>query len=108
MAAKYMEDRGATILERNFRCRQGEIDLIARHGEFLVFVEVKFRSSPDMGLPEENVGVTKQKKICRVADYYRMLRGIGESTAIRYDVVAIEGGKVTWIQNAFPHHYRYS
>lgn len=103
-----MEGCGAVILERNFRCRQGEIDLIAQHEEYLVFAEVKYRTTAEKGKPEESVGITKQRKICRVADYYRVLKGLGEKTSVRYDVVAIEGEKINWIKNAFPHHYRKS
>lgn len=106
LAATYLESRGALILERNFRCRQGEIDLIARQDGYLTFVEVKYRTTAKQGLPEEAVGIPKQKKICRVADYYRCIHGYGDKTPVRYDVVAIEGDKITWIKNAFPHHYR--
>ena len=105
IAADWLVKHGARILERNFRSRHGEIDLIARHGEYLVFCEVKYRSTDEMGAPQEAVGLTKQKRICKVADYYRVLHGLGDGTSVRYDVIAIRGEKVTWIQNAFPHHY---
>ena len=106
LAAEYLKARGVTILEQNFRCRQGEIDLIARDGEYLVFCEVKFRLGTEMGSPEEAVGIAKQKKICRVGDYYRSVHGLKQSTPVRYDVIAIRGENVSWIRNAFPHQYR--
>lgn len=105
MAAKYLEKRGLIILEKNFRSRQGEIDLICRDQEYFVFVEVKYRRNLAKGTPEAAVGVSKQKKICKVADYYRLLHHLGENTNVRYDVIAIEGEEIHWIQNAFPHWY---
>lgn len=93
------------IKERNFRNRQGEIDIIGCHDGYLVFVEVKYRSSPDKGYALEAVGYGKQRQICRVADYYRYIHRIGENVAVRYDVVAVQGEEVVWLQNAFPHIY---
>lgn len=106
LAAEYLTARGMNILERNFRNRQGEIDIIGRHGQYLVFVEVKFRSGTDMGMAVEAVDVRKQRQICKVADYYRMIHHLGDNTAVRYDVLAIQGEDIQWIQNAFPHTYR--
>lgn len=108
LAAEYLTARGMDILERNFRNRQGEIDIIGRHGQYLVFVEVKFRSGTDMGMAAEAVGIHKQRQICKVADYYRMIHHLGDNTAVRYDVLAIQGEDIQWIQNAFPHIYRRS
>lgn len=106
LAAEYLTAQGMDILERNFRNRQGEIDIIGRHGQYLVFVEVKFRSGSDMGMAVEAVGIRKQRQICKVADYYRMIHHLGDNTAVRYDVLAIQGEDIQWIQNAFPHIYR--
>ena len=97
----YLLSRGVRIKEQNFRCRQGEIDLIGYDGEYLVFFEVKYRSSKSKGSAAEAVGYAKQKRICRVADYYRVLHHCMENTPIRFDVVAIDGDKVTWRKNAF-------
>ncbi len=105
-AAEYLVSQGAEILERNFRCRQGEIDIICRHGSYLVFVEVKYRASLRKGAPQEAVGTAKQKVICRVADYYRCIHGIRQSVPVRYDVIAVLGDDLRWYQNAFPHRYR--
>ena len=63
-AAEFLESRGYEILERNFRCAYGEIDLIARQGSGLIFVEVKYRKNRRAGLPEEAVSLLKQQKIC--------------------------------------------
>lgn len=101
IAAEYLKTKGVTVLESNFRCRQGEIDLICEDGEYLIFVEVKYRRNNDTGAPEEAVGYAKQKKICRVSDYYRLIHHLADDTAIRFDVIAIEGEKIRWIPDAF-------
>ncbi|MBO4981969.1 MAG: YraN family protein [Lachnospiraceae bacterium] len=103
LAAEYLEAQGMIILERNFRGRRGEIDLVGREGNYLVFVEVKYRSNTRMGAAMEAVDYRKQRQICRVADYYRYLHRLGSSTMIRYDVVAIQGEEIRWVRNAFPH-----
>lgn len=97
----YLILKGVHIKEQNFRCRQGEIDLIGYDGEYLVFFEVKYRSGKSKGSAAEAVGYSKQKRICKVADYYRMLHRLAEDTPIRFDVVAIEEERIQWIQNAF-------
>ena len=61
-AAAYLIQHGFQILEKNFYCRQGEIDLVGIHGEYLVFVEVKYRKSKGKGLPEEAVTAAKQHR----------------------------------------------
>ena len=97
----YLLSKGVKIAERNFRCMQGEIDIIGYDGKFLVFFEVKYRSSRSMGSAAEAVGFTKQRKICRVADYYRMIHRCNDDTPVRFDVVAIDGEHLRWIKNAF-------
>lgn len=104
-AAKFLQEKGFHIKEQNFRCRQGEIDIIGMDGEYLVFVEVKFRRSREFENPLAAVGIPKQKKICRVADYYRFRKQFPSDTPIRYDVVGILGEEIVWIKNAFPHIY---
>lgn len=97
----YLLSKGVKIVERNFRCRQGEIDIIGYDGAYLVFFEVKYRSSANRGSAAEAVGISKQRRICRVADYYRVLHHCSESTPIRFDVAAIDGDRLSWIKNAF-------
>lgn len=92
---------GVRIVERNFRCRQGEIDVIGYDRGYLVFFEVKFRSTQNKGNAAQAVGPAKQRKICRVADYYRYLHRCPEDTAIRFDVVAVDGEEINWIRDAF-------
>lgn len=105
-AAEYLERQGMRIAERNFRTRQGEIDLIGYHQGYLVFVEVKYRAGDAKGHAAEAVDLKKQRRICRAADFYRYSHGLGQSVGVRYDVVAIQGEKIYWIQNAFPHIYK--
>ncbi len=105
-ASEYLERNGMKISERNFRCRQGEVDLIGWHQGYLVFVEVKYRRDGRKGYALEAVDGEKQKRICRTADFYRYSRGYGDDVGVRYDVVAIQGEEVCWIKNAFPHRSR--
>lgn len=100
-AALFLQKKGYEILETNFRCRQGEIDMIARDGRYLVFIEVKFRRDNSRGLPEEAVGKYKQQKIIQTAKYYLYQKGFTEDTPCRFDVVGITGEKIRLIRNAF-------
>lgn len=102
----YLEKHGVRIVTHNYRIKQGEIDIIGYHKGYLVFIEVKYRKDNRLGNPAEAVDFRKQKKICAVADYYRYTHGIGDYTAIRYDVIAICGEEIEWYQNAFAHIYR--
>lgn len=100
-AALYLKRQGIIILEKNYRSRGGEIDLVGRDGEYLVFFEVKYRRDSRMGYPAEAVGLEKQRRICRTARWYLYERRCPESIPIRFDVVAICGKSVNWYQNAF-------
>ena len=101
MAVQYLTEAGYHILERNFRCRTGEIDIIAKDGEYHCFVEVKYRANGSFGSGLQAVDVRKQRTIIRVAQYYMMQHGLDEWTPCRFDVVSIDGEEITLIQNAF-------
>ena len=105
LAAEYLEANGMKVVAQNFRCRQGEIDIVGYHNGYLVFVEVKYRKNTRKGSALEAVDSRKQHQICKVADYYRYIHKIPVRTGIRYDVVAIQGNGIEWLQNAFPHIY---
>lgn len=105
VAAAYLESQGMQIVEKNFRSRKGEIDIIGYHEDYLVFVEVKFRSSNSRGSAADAVDFRKQRQICKVADYYRVLHRLGMNTKVRYDVIAIQKEEICWIRNAFSHIY---
>ena len=87
-AAQWLQQRGHTILERNFLCKAGELDLVTREGESLVFVEVKARTSELFGSPGEFVDARKQAKLQRAASFY--LRKFGTNPpACRFDVIEV-------------------
>ena len=107
-AAAYLAERGVTILERNFRSRTAEIDIVGKQDGTLLFIEVKARAeSQKSGTAQEAVGTAKQKRICRCADYYMHSKGIDPyRTGIRFDVLAItmredKEPEIRWIKNAF-------
>lgn len=99
-AAAFLKKQGLFILERNFRCKSGEIDLIARDGKYLVFVEVKYRSGRENGCASAAVDWHKQKRISQAAQFFLLRYGYSEPPC-RFDVVAIDGKHIQWIKNAF-------
>lgn len=105
IAADYLAENGMKIKETNYRNRSGEIDIIGRHDGYLVFVEVKYRGGVGCGYASSAITYSKQRQICKVADYYRLTHGFTESCPVRYDVVAIQADQIEWLQNAFSHIY---
>jgi putative endonuclease len=109
VAVDHLEAAGLVILSRNWRCREGEIDIVARDGSELVFVEVKTRSSLAFGSPAEAVDRTKSARIRQLALRWLMAqREVGEPpwwSALRFDVVAVVrkavGPDVLHIRGAF-------
>lgn len=89
LACIYLKKLGYKIVERNFRIRGGEIDIIAKDGEILVYVEVKTRTSRKFGLPEEAVGFHKIKFLERAAKFYRVSKN-NLPDLERIDVVAVD------------------
>ncbi len=100
-AVLYLKGKGYKILSRNFRCRSGEIDIIAREGDTICFVEVKYRRNHCHGYPEEAVSYYKQETIRKVAQYYFVRYKLPFDTDCRFDVIAIEGEELRHIINAF-------
>ena len=88
-------------MEYNFRCRMGEVDLIARDGDYLVFVEVKYRSSEEAGGPLAAVNGAKRRTISRVARFYLLTHYHTMDIACRFDVVGFYGPLIQWLKNAF-------
>ena len=91
---------GYEVVARNWRCREGELDLVVRRGRALVFVEVKARTSDRFGLPAEAVTVRKQQRIRSLAVRFLAEAG-GGASSLRFDVVAVLGGRVRVIEAAF-------
>ena len=110
MAHRYLRSHGCTVVSRNFRARSGpgEIDLVAWHGERLVFVEVKTRSSADFGTPDRAVDADKRAALERAAREYARRANVGwENT--RFDIVSVvleRPVRIDWIQDAFGHGSR--
>ena len=88
LAAEYLSGDGFTILDRNWRCRYGELDIIAAEGEVLVFVEVKTRTGRAFGTPAEAVTHTKLRRLRRLAGIWLAAQG-GSWQAVRIDVIEI-------------------
>lgn len=102
VAAQYLEKNGYVILEQNYRCRYGELDIVACKQEMLVIVEVKFRSGPGCGDPAEAVDARKQRKICRVTLDYLMRHPWYQEKPCRFDVICVYGdGEIKHIEDAF-------
>ena len=101
VAARFVEERGLTIVARNFHCRFGEIDLIGKEGKTLVFIEVRMRSSDAFGGAAASITAGKREKLLRTARHY--LSDFGAAPACRFDAVLINGRDKTieWIKNAF-------
>lgn len=111
IACDYLVRKGYRVLERNFTCRAGEVDIIAMHGDIVVFVEVKTRRSEKFGLPSEAVSAAKQNRIVKTALYYMQSRRLLEHMC-RFDVIEVSAGEdnkplVNLIQDAFQYSGRY-
>ena len=106
-AAEYLESLGYHILVRNFRCRFGEIDLIAWDGDILCFVEVKTRTNLQMGLPREYVTPAKQRRIKKTALFYLAAHDL--DCPARFDVAEVyaekpgdkNGVRIEYLEDAF-------
>lgn len=104
MAAAFLEKQGLTILEHSFRCRIGEIDLIAEETgaeNTIVFIEVKYRKNNSCGYPYEAVTYSKRRTITKVAQYYRMIHKGLYGYLFRFDVISITGDEIEWYRDAF-------
>lgn len=100
-AVLFLREKGYQVLEINFYTRFGEIDIIAMDGNYLVFVEVKYRKSTNMGTALESVTPAKQRRIIQSARYYIYHKFFREDIPCRFDVIAFEGEKVIHIPNAW-------
>jgi putative endonuclease len=97
-AARHLESGGLRIVERNFRVRGGEIDLICRDGRTLVFVEVRQRSRSDFGGAGASITAGKRRRIVLAAQHYLLGK---PDCDCRFDCVLIDGGELAWLKNAF-------
>ncbi|MBD3670907.1 MAG: YraN family protein [Gammaproteobacteria bacterium] len=108
LACRYLEKQGLDLIEKNYSCRLGEVDLIMQDGESLVFIEVKYRNNDLYGHASEAVGRRKQAKVIKTALHYLQTHHRYREWPMRFDVVTIEGeaGKdIQWLSNAFMAEY---
>jgi len=100
-AENYLTKNGLRLVERNFLCKLGEIDLIMLDGTTLVFVEVRFRKNARFGSALETVNLSKQRKIINAAQFYLRTHSTVANSAARFDVVGITGDDIQWVSSAF-------
>ncbi|RLC57184.1 MAG: YraN family protein [Chloroflexi bacterium] len=106
LARQYLSARGLKLMESNYRCRFGEIDLIMRDSQTLCFIEVRFRNSLDFGGASASITPAKQRRIIKAALFYLSAHRPGLNQALRFDALLIQQldkGKLdyNWIQSAF-------
>jgi putative endonuclease len=104
-AILFLKKQGFKILEKNYRCKIGEIDIIATKNDLISFVEVKTRRSEEFGHPEESVNRRKRKKIINTAKYYLMVNNLYYKKDVRFDILSIIRKKsefeIDFFENAF-------
>ena len=98
-AAVFLQEHGLRLVERNYRCRMGEIDLIMNDGDTLVFAEVRLRKSVSFGGAAASITPHKQSKLIRAAQHY--LQSLKKQPPCRFDAVLLDGLKIEWIKDAF-------
>jgi putative endonuclease len=106
LAADYLQTRGLTVVERNLRCRTGELDLVCLDSAVLAIVEVRQRNRVDFGGALASVDRRKQRKIIRAARFFLQRRTEWRGRIIRFDVVGVLGPadgthRIVWIKDAF-------
>ena len=105
MACQYLLKQKMTLMQRNYRCRQGEIDLIMLDAEQLVFVEVRYRRNTKFGSGAETVDARKQRKLITAATHYLQKHDTSSTRTSRFDVISISAtakeSKIQWIKDAF-------
>ena len=101
IATEYLIEHGYKIIDRNFSCKSGEIDIVAKDKEYLCFIEVKYRENNKYGDALEAINYKKQQKLFKCANIYIMANKLVENLNYRFDVVAIKGENIELINNAF-------
>jgi putative endonuclease len=91
IAIKFLKKKGYKIIKTNYKTKQGEIDIIAEHGNFIIFIEVKYRTSNYFGMPHEAVNKQKQAKITKLIDYYYLVKK--PKLSPKFEVVTVLGEK---------------
>ncbi|HEX6829319.1 MAG TPA: YraN family protein [Burkholderiales bacterium] len=101
LAERFLAEQGLRLVERNYRCRFGEIDLIMREGDTLVFVEVRLRTHPGFGGAGASITTAKRARLLRTARHY--LAGLSRAPQCRFDAVLLgaPGAAMEWLRDAF-------
>lgn len=102
LAAEFLQARGLKLLQQNYRCRYGEIDLILQDGATLVFAEVRLRSRDDFGGAAASIDAAKRVRLVRAAQHYLM--ALERTPSCRFDAVllqTLDGSGIEWLKNAF-------
>ncbi|MBQ9815611.1 MAG: YraN family protein [Lachnospiraceae bacterium] len=100
-ACRFLRDKGMEIICTNYTCKAGEIDIIARDGQYLVFCEVKFRSSGKAGGAFYAISKAKMDRITKAARWFMNERHISQNTFCRFDAVLIDGNEISHVANAW-------
>jgi putative endonuclease len=98
LAARFLAERKLKVIERNYRIRGGEIDLICRDGESVVFVEVRLRRRADYGGAAASITPSKQARLIRAAQHWLARHG---DVPCRFDCVLLDGDNIEWLRDAF-------
>lgn len=102
LAEEFLSAKGLELIERNFNCKSGEIDLIMKDGEYLVFVEVRYRETNEFGGALASITPAKQRKFHRAAEFYLLKHFKNSPPPCRIDAIGIEGeNEIEWVKNAF-------
>ena len=111
LVVSYLLEKGLKIIAQNYLCKMGEVDIIARDKEGLIFVEVRYRKNSQFGGSVFSVNKSKQKKLIKAAAHYLQTHRLTNKVACRFDVMAIEGKiafgmpltaeQINWIKGAF-------
>ncbi|MFN7097274.1 MAG: YraN family protein [Gammaproteobacteria bacterium] len=106
LAQQFLEQQGLQFITKNFRCKQGEIDLIMQDNDTIVFIEVRHRVRTDFGSAAESVTVSKQTKVIKTATLFMIQQKWYQQKAVRFDVVTLQGAlleapELNWIKQAF-------
>jgi putative endonuclease len=100
-ATWFLIRRGFSLIERNYQCRSGEIDIIMTEQRTLVFIEVRYRSAKSFGGAAASVSTQKQRRLIKTASHYLRSRPRFAQWSTRFDVIAIDRRNISWLKNAF-------
>lgn len=106
LAQRFLEQHGLQLIAKNFRCKQGEVDLIMQDQDTVVFVEVRHRVRKDFGSAADSITVSKQAKVIKAATLFMMQKNWYQHKTVRFDVVTLQGAliespQLNWIKQAF-------